>query len=35
MFAMAALTGFLAAVWLYFFVHDPRIEDRMRVANIG
>lgn len=35
MFAMAALTGLLAAVWLYFFVHDPRIEDRMRVANIG
>ena len=35
MFAMAALIGFFAVVWLYFFVHDPRVEKRMRVADTG
>ena len=35
MFALAALTGLFAAVWLYFFVRDPRIEDRMKAINIA
>ena len=35
MFIVAASIGFFAAVWLYFFVHDPRIEDRMKVAGTG
>jgi len=33
MFALAALTGLFAAVCLYFFVRDPRIEDRMKVIG--
>jgi len=33
MFALAALIGLFAAGWLHFFVHDPRIDDGMRVAG--